>query len=283
MANQNVSTTLTFIAVDPEDAISDEDSIILVQEPFPDPESGSFVEYALANNLDLSIDGVSATYQRYLSQCELSGSFMTRIQVIKSRPDLQYTLSITHGELGPQLQEEIDNNKRITFELKDRVNVEKNILAINSINWEGIIVDSQGSPTTPPILTIEGQYLVADKVVYGTANISFRESYEVYTATIPPRSGAEVDVDDPASLYDSTVAAIYSGRLEQLKIETPPLLGNCEGGYEITAGPQDDDEEPPPDTDPTLRCYDLEIVYNRCTGVEISRTRIPVECPETNG
>lgn len=274
MADQNVSTTIEIASV--LAAVDAYGVLTLEQEPYPDPEGENFTLWLSKQNETIDIFSIGPLYQKYLSACDENAGFGARVFVRTIPEDLPYTFEVTHGEKGERYQEEIDSSKRFTFELSDRVDTDKLITQIVSAEWEGPILDEFGQPTNPPPLEdieIQGFDLVLPYILYGTVNLKFRERYDVYDIDIPKRSDEEADPEDPEAVYDTIAVAIHTGKIVQLKVEPPPLIGNCKGGYENKVDPDEPEAE--------VGCYNLKIRYHRCTGEEISREEIPVPCPES--
>lgn len=278
MTETNVSTTIEITSIL---AAQPDVSLTMEQEPFPDPEGENFVIWLSNKGVTPNIFSIGPLYQEYLSACDDSAGFTTRVFVRPTPADLQYSFAVTHGEVGERTHEEIDSSARYTFELTDTVPTNKSIMDIVSAEWEPPLLDEFGQTiAAPPIedLSIVGTNLVLPYKIYGTVNLKFREEYDVYEITIPKRSDEEADPEQPEAIYDTIAVAIYAGRIAQLKIEAPPLIGNCEGGYENKVDPEE--PEPPPDT---FQCYDLYIKYERCSGIEISREEVPVPCSGEEG
>lgn len=141
--------------------------------------------------------------------------------------------------------------------------------------------------------------LVWGQKVTGTLRVVYAVEYDVWSLAISARtvtgdsvgnydgSGSSIeDYDDsgygvaicteayddrqPGTVYAATVYGVYSGGVETLEIETPPLEGNCGGG----GGDDDDDDDEEPE------CYKLTIKYHKCTGEKISEDLIRVPCPD---
>jgi len=267
--NQNIGLTL----VSPESLILEsEDWLEIVQPEWPEPPDGGFLGWLLQTGKGLTLATVQEYFGQYKSHCADDGSCEIEIQVHRSRPDLDYAITASYGDLSEKFLHTGEHIYSMDVDQTDSIDLEREIVGGVSASWEGEVIAEDLSFINPkPAISQDGSVLSWGVVCTGTLRLKYAEEHDTYILTIVPRTGADVDPNDLETAYQSTVTALYAGgRPVRHEVDLPDMTGYCNGGSSAIIDPDDPDEG---------GCYDLYIKRHKCTGEEISRKLVSVPCP----
>jgi hypothetical protein len=270
--HQNIGMTL----VSPESLIDADsgDWLEIEQKPWPEKPDGGFIAWAFANGKELTPANGLIYYNMFKSHCLEDGSCEVELWVHKSRPDLNYAITASYGELGPKQLGTGEHVRSETVEKTDHLDLERQIAGNFSAVWEGkVIGEDLGFIQPPPTITRDGSLLSWGVVCTGTLRLKYTEEHDTFILTITPRPAGEFDPTDLDTAYQSTVTAVFEGGDPVVhEVDLPEMTGHC-GGSSSSIDPDDDEGD----------CYDLHIKYHQCTGEEISRDLVRVPCPDDEG
>lgn len=246
------------------------DSLRIEQEPWPDEPEGGFGHWLQEQGKGLSLDTYDEYYAQYKSWCSDDGKLEVKINVIKSRSDLPYTLKASYGVLSPAIDETSDHSESVTVKSTDTYETNQNVDGKITASWEGPVLAEDGSTlANNPKISQNGSSLDFGTKVTGTLNLKYADNHDHYTLTITPRDDADPKKRETA--YQSTVYASWSGPVESLEISLPSMTGNCSksGGTKKDDGNGNDGG-----------CVRRILVVDGCKAEKISERIENIECPE---
>lgn len=255
---------------DDGDGLYSGDWLRLEQAPWLEPPDGGFLEWMTDNGLGLSLATLEQYWSEYKSFCDDDGVLEVEVYVYRSRLDLPYTLTASFGELASGAVGEASRTEYVSVALEDSYELDVAVSGAVSAEWEGPVQDSTGSEISPPTITQSGNVLSWGIEVAGTLQLQYNEERTVHILTITPRTGEDVDAENPDSAYQSTVRAFWGeGELEELDVEVPELSGNC-GGTGVSVDDDDDDEQ----------CVRKTYIVDPCTLEVLSTRTETIACPD---
>lgn len=243
MADRHQPLSLTLIS--PEDLSGGNDTV------FDDaPETDAWL------NLEQEEEYVGFPLEN--SPC-LHGRLVVAVRVYRSDRELDYTLDLSHGELGdaPEaIEEEVETSQFLNLEQSLDLSRE-GIIDLLWARWEGTVRDSAGNivanpptygqpgaapsgpgalgrPTEPQrsAMSYSNGVLQWPQPLHGTLRVRYLTGYDRWLITLTPRAGM-LRVKEEA--YESTLSAFYAGRAENLELNISFDCGGSGGG--------DDDDE----------------------------------------
>lgn len=207
-----------------------------------------------------TVENSAAYWQAFRSPCNADGCIYPQVRVYTAA-GLSYTLRASYGTFG-----NLDENNEFTVGSHQRIEGERReesvefgnaatvglefIDSLDSWEWEGDVYLADGSVLSPPpqVVLLAGKLALTDAAgsallaadgtrqrVDGTLRVGYTVSYDLHTLEIVPRDVDEAvehaEGFDVRTLYQSTVRAFYSGRVERVAIEPPDqeALNSCEG------------------------------------------------------
>lgn len=276
MANR--STVIEFKS---RDTVPGDEKLWLEQEEYPEDE---YLEYGCVERASeqvpitsvASIKSYMIALQECASNCNEQGDFVARIRVYTEPFGMAYTPRITHGEIGPKLEETTEFVDQVKWRLDKTVKLSKTLSDIQ-VTWEGPVMNSLGEEIPPPNIHVgsDGKTLTADFPVYGVCLVKGIDRHYVHEVTIPQREEGEFDPDKPESIYDATFMAFYSNKVADIDVDPPPIRGSCDYRVKIQMG-----DGPGDSPDGSETCWKRVITINTCTGEIESDEKVQVSCPE---
>lgn len=191
-----------------------------------------------------------------------------------SRPDLEYELHASNGEISNEAIEEEQITRSFTIKdfSKTIDDFDEYVISIESYEWQ-IVFDKNMSATSNPTVEVVDGLIVWDKDVIGVLRITYTRKTNYFELTITPQE----DTEDPESAYQCTVMAIWAGGIETLEVDAPEPNGFCKGGsFYIGPGGEDDGGEEGDDG----KCYERQVKVNSCTLEVLSDNIVQVACQE---
>lgn len=266
-AHQSLGLTL----VSPESITDTSDRLWIVQPEWPEAQDSGFIAWVRALGIGMSINNIGSLLSRYKSHCgDADGSLEVEIQIHRSRPNLDYVATASYGDLAAGVLQLVDIKQSVTFDGKSEVDMERLFVGQVSAVWEGPVYDLAGGLVSPPpSVRVDGSKLVTGLEVVGSLRISATIEYYLHILTIMPRPEGDYDPADRDTAYQSTVMAIYSGKVETHDVDLPDMTGNCQGGVAGKANPDDGDGG----------CVRLVKVAHPCSGQVVEQWTEKIPCP----
>ncbi|MCK5605593.1 hypothetical protein KAR91_27110 [Candidatus Pacearchaeota archaeon] len=284
-----------------DDSYADGDDWLRIeQEPFPESEYSSFIEWMAAKGYSFNSPNLQTYSEEYRSEteqdCNEDGSLEITLNVYKSREDLPYTLNTSFGELtGKNVGGLTDRVKSVSVINTDKVDLGTLFTNFEGALWEGPTLNSDNEPVRPPDINVNdsdtglifggasGSGESGGDGVTGTARIKYSEAVDIYTLTIIPRTGDDVDSEDVSTGYQSTVTATWEDGPTVHEVELPEMKDNCgkdSDNRSISDDPDADPDDPDGEQDTCVRHIK---VYGRCTGKLLEDYLEPMACPDGIG
>lgn len=261
---------ITYAVPEPDGSATGDDWLRLEQPEWQEPPEGGLFPWLRANNLELNLTTLSEYVAMYRSQCSMDGSLEVEIFVYCSRDDLNYTISASYGELSEATSDVADAVEYIDIGMEASHTLDTVPDGAITASWQGKVFGIDGSEILPvPVITVNGLELSWGVRCLGQIKLAYSANRLVHILTIVPRTGEDVDPEDPSTAYASTVTAFWGdGEYEQLEVNLPDLNGNCnrDGG---TSGDDDDDEG----------CVRHVIMRDPCTDEILEEFDEAIPCP----
>ena len=186
--------------------------LILKQSDYPEGTG-------YATKLDIVTAISDALYTATLGYIDCgidNGSFTTTMFAYPSSEELQFFVGSTHGSIGDGVHQNITVKETISFKLSSEESVKYPVKEIVDVSWNGEIFDGNGKTTSAPSLSFSDRDIVADKVVYAQAIITYKTFRVAYSVTITPRE------DSVENVYQSVFYAVFDGGVTMEEVEPPP-------------------------------------------------------------
>lgn len=175
------------------------------------------------------------------------------VNVYKADPGLNYTFGVSHGIFGKGQTMDFIHTEKVTFSMTDSGRLTYPNRGVISKKWLGDRVwNKDAARLDHAAISVDGQGVKTDQIVYGTAIIKYKSSRDQYRVIIPPREVAE------ENKYSCVAYAHYTGGVKW-EVLTPPEgvedldLVCTGGGGSFSIGDDEDDDKPPyaPNTNAT--------------------------------
>lgn len=201
------------------------------------------------------------------TNCNDDGDFDVEVLVKKVPVDLNYTFTVTRGEVGVMYVEGGNYSESLNVNRSDVLSIPVALEGEPSAYWEGSVYNTEGI-----VLNNVGIRWKPDEnafhfseVVVGTLRVNAASQYDVWPVIIEPRGET-----DSGSDFACTARCFYEGGVAQLELTTPEgKEGNC--GYRDRTEIDPDDDE---------KCYKQIRYLDPCTG---EKTRddelVQIACP----
>lgn len=250
------------------------DWLRLEQEDEDEAPAGGFLEWIAMEGKRPTIENYLQYYDLYESSCDEDGVLEIGLRVAKSRADLAYSMSASHGTLEGGAASSSSVKTSLTVSQQSSLDLGSRPADGVSATWEGDVYAVDGSTISPPpTISVDGSTLSWGVVCSGVIRVSYSSVYDAWTLTIEARSTEEYEEDDVSSAYQSTVFAAWAGGIESLEISLPDMGGYC-GGTSVSTGSGDDGD---PDGE---QCYKHVILVDPCTGEELNSWDEVMLCPD---
>lgn len=248
-----------------------DDWLNLEQVEFTEATSAGFLAWVQEKKFKLTVSNSFSLLEQFKSHCNDEGCLEVQIKVHKSRPDLDYNIFPTYGELSAKFVHTETHTKSITVMMETSTSLDQIISSATAV-WEGPVLDITGAVITPPTVSWHGEKLSWARKVAGVLRVTWTESHDAYVLTLKPREEGNYDPENLDTAYESTVFAVHGASVEHLEIDLPDLSGNCQGGVSHNVRPKDDDDKE--------KCVRLVVIVDPCSGEVKDQYEEPMACPE---
>jgi len=230
----------------------------LEQETWPSEHPGGLTGWLAEQGRQPSVWNLFDLYAEYQAGCNGKGRIETTIHVLKSRPGLPYSLATSAGELSGPKRLWFDITKTVAVDLEQDIDLAREgFETVAHVSWAGPVFDAAGRRVPPPALAVSGARITVAVKVIGTLTVAGRGRRDDWTLTMPAGGRAEV-------------MAVYSGKVERLTVEPPPVSG-CSGGVAFTVDGSGGGRD---------ECVKRVIEVDACSGEVLSDTVEPAPCDE---
>lgn len=255
------------------DAASSGDWLRIEQPEWREPSTADFIAWLKAEGKGQSAETLFLYWAQFRSMCEDDGSLTVELQVHKSRPDLPYNASASHGELSDRYIHQASHKKSVTVETADSLDLLAQVIGSVSAVWESAVFAADGAEINPPpAITVTGSVLSFGREVSGVLRLSYTEEHDAYTLTITPRAVGDYETEDIDGAYESTFFAVWAGGVKNHEVDLPDMDGYCGGGSgSVAINPDDPNEE---------QCVRHNILIDPCTKEIIREWDEAIPCPD---
>jgi len=212
-------------------------------------------------DMDEVLDKISEKTEVDMSACEMlrSGTYQTDLKVIRSHPDVPYTLRLSVGKII----ETVLSSKQVS--VNQNVKNESSIILPFPaqtglrVSWLGQVIGKNGV-ITPPAIQALGNTLFWGVEVTGSLRAEFGTLYDLVTVEIPgiPNYvGSELGESQSANVLAFYHYHVYRADINPPEVDEDLLEEVC--GYSTSTGAQpDEDPEPEPPPEPVIQygCID---------------------------
>ena len=204
------SNSLSLSYVSPDKSWQTDDFVLLEQEPIT-VDQNVLTKAGLVDLLSYLVLQTPVAESR----CVPPGVLDTNIFAYPSRPDLAYSVGLSHGELGKRSILIIDFAESIQCNLETTLNTKYPPLSITGYQWVGDAYDREGSIIARPAVTIGAHGLILAAPIYGTLVILYRTVQHQYPVQAVNRQDA---TENALSVF---TYAVWDGGNTSLEIKAP--------------------------------------------------------------
>jgi len=260
---------LTIEQVLPDEKITTGEAAVMIDAlfdltPCKDPiESGTEPVEEPPADMTEALDKIAEKVEVDLSACErrLTGTYQTDLKIVRSHPDIPYTLRLSVGEILETVLIESTVAENLDVKAASSVTLTMPVQSGLACTWLGTVIGPKG-PIDPPTIKAAGNTLFWAGVATGTIRAEYASIHDVVTVEIPglPDSPGS----DRGEPQDSTALAFYHYQVFPCDITPPPddneaTLAEVCGWGGGTAFESEEDEplpEPTPPPEPVYGCID---------------------------
>ena len=222
--------------------------------PCKDPiESGTEPAEEPPEDMAEALDKIAEKVEVDLTACErrLTGTYQTDLKIVRSHPDIPYTLRLSVGDILETVLVESQVAENLDVKAASSVTLTMPVMSGLACTWLGTVFGPNG-PIDPPIIKAAGNTLFWAGVATGTIRAEYASIHDVVTVEIP---GIPNYVgSERGEPQGSTALAFYHYQVFPCDITPPPddsdaTLAEVCGWYN---GPQYGfpEEEAPPEPPP---------------------------------
>jgi len=211
--SQQLNLTINFSAASVEKRDSGE--LLLIEQEDWKPYTGLVTKGNMARQLASLL--YSDAYQAQVD-CGVmaNGDVVCAVYVYKLRPDVQYQLTVTHGELAGPEATGVDVDETLHFSLDTESALKYPAATVRSAVWASAY-NSDGVKVTDPAVTITSRDVTVSAPVYGSLRVQYTAQRDEYILTIPKRADAE------ENFYSAYLIGLpIGGRPVFLQFDPPP-------------------------------------------------------------
>jgi hypothetical protein len=200
-----------------------------------------------------ALDKIAEKVEVDLTACErrLTGTYQTDLKIVRSHPDIPYTLRLSVGDILETVLVESQVAENLDVKAASSVTLTMPVMSGLACTWLGTVFGPNG-PIDPPIIKAAGNTLFWAGVATGTIRAEYASIHDVVTVEIP---GIPNYVgSERGEPQESTALAFYHYQVFPCDITPPPddsdaTLAEVCGWYN---GPQYGfpEEEAPPEPPP---------------------------------
>jgi hypothetical protein len=210
-----------------------------------------------------ALDKIAEKVEVDLTACErrLTGTYRADLKIVRSRPDIPYTLRLSVGEILETVLVESKIAENLDVKATSSVVLTMPVLSGLACTWLGTVFGPNG-PIDPPIIKAAGNTLFWAGVATGTIRAEYASIHDVVTVEIP---GIPNYVgSERGEPQESTALAFYHYQVFPCDIAPPveedeATLAEVCGWSSDEWGIGDDEEpepEPTPPPEPVYGCID---------------------------
>ncbi|MFZ3049008.1 MAG: hypothetical protein WA151_24080, partial [Desulfatirhabdiaceae bacterium] len=233
--------------------------------PCKDPiESGTEPAEEPPEDMAEALDKIAEKVEVDLTACErrLTGTYQTDLKIVRSHPDIPYTLRLSVGDILETVLVESQVAENLDVKAASSVTLTMPVQAGLRCTWQGTVIGKNG-PIDPPTIKAAGNTLFWAGQATGTIRAEYASIHDVVTVEIPGIPNyVGTDRGEP---QESTALAFYHYQVFPCDITPPPddseatLAEVCGWGGNTSWSASEDDEplpEPPPPPEPVYGCID---------------------------
>jgi len=212
-------------------------------------------------DMDEVLDKIAEKTEVDMSACEMlrSGTYQTDLKIIRSHPDVPYTLRLSVGKIIKTVlsSEQVSVNQNVKNESFTVLPFP--VQTGLRVSWLGQVIGKNGVITPPPIQAL-GNTLFWGVEVTGSLRAEFGTLYDIVTVEIPgvPNYvGSELGESQSANILAFYHYHVYRADINPPEVDEGLLEEVC--GYLTSTGvPPDEDPEPEPPPEPVQQygCID---------------------------
>ncbi len=150
---------------------------------------------------------------------EDDGTYESIVYVYPQTDGLMF--GITNGSALGGMVETVRKKEQKQLSLNTESSTEYPIENLISFKWIGDTYNSEGNTLTKPEYTLVGSVFEFDTSVYGTFEVEYETTRNIYSIAVPPRDSVE-------NIYDSLFYVHWEGGVKMLTLTPPP---NAERTY----------------------------------------------------
>lgn len=211
-----------------------------------------------------AIDKIAETVEVDMTACErrLTGTYQAELKIVRSHPDIHYTLRLSVGEILETVLVESTVAESLDVKAATSAVLTMPVLSGLRCAWQGTVIGPNG-PIEPPTIKAAGNTLFWAGTATGTIRSEYASIHDLVTVEIP---GVPNYVgSDRGEPQDSTALAFYHYQVFPADITPPPddneatLAEVCGWGGNTSWNDTEDDEplpEPPPPPESVYGCID---------------------------
>lgn len=232
--------------------------------PCKDPiESGTEPAEEPPEDMAEALDKIAEKVEVDLTACErrLTGTYQTDLKIVRSHPDIPYTLRLSVGDILETVLVESQVAENLDVKAASSVTLTMPVMSGLACTWLGTVFSPNG-PIDPPIIKAAGNTLFWAGVATGTIRAEYASIHDVVTVEIP---GIPNYVgSERGEPQESTALAFYHYQVFPCDIAPPveedeATLAEVCGWSSDEWGIGDDEEpepEPTPPPEPVYGCID---------------------------
>jgi len=212
-------------------------------------------------DMDEVLDKIAEKTEVDMSACEMlrSGTYQTDLKIIRSHPDVPYTLRLSVGKIIKTVlsSEQVSINQNVKNE--SSIILPFPVQAGLRVSWLGQVIGKNGV-ITPPAIQALGNTLFWGVEATGSLRAEFGTLYDLVTVEIPgiPNYvGSELGESQSANVLAFYHYHVYRAEINSPEVDEGLLEEVC--GYSTSTGvPPDEDPEPEPPPEPVIQygCID---------------------------
>lgn len=178
-----------------------------------------------------------------------SGTYIAELKIVRSHPDIPYTLRLDVGEIKQTVIVEEAVSVSLPVELQSSIILPYPVRSGLVASWQGTVYSKQGT-VTPPVISARGNVLFWAGEVTGTIRAEFATIYEMVTVEVPGIPNYEGSpLGEP---QDANILAFYHYQVYQATITAPPEDTGADAATlaEICGWNDDEQLDQPPEDEP---------------------------------
>ena len=198
---------------------STEDLVLLEQEQWSS-RTGLLTRAGMVRWLDAALYNQGS--MAGVMDCGLTdGNLQILIHVYPLRPDVQFRLTTTAGQLGNAEYAELEESESVSFDMETTATLRHPALRIAAAQWLVGPYDPDGNPIDAPPLWIDGRRIIASRPMYGSVHLTTITPRYTYPLVLHWQEAQALLL---AGWSEYAVCLPPPGRPAALALEAPPGL-----------------------------------------------------------